>query len=218
VFQKVTEGGGCKECGIELAKGSLLFMEQGEPLCLQCADLEHLVFLPSGDAALSRRARKHSPLSAVVVRFSRARKRYERQGLLVTESAIERGETECAADAPERARRREQAATLRKVEDAEFVQAVTKAVLEQYPKCPASEAESIAEHTAERGSGRVGRSAAGRSLEPRALELAVRAHIRHEHTEYDALLMRGMARLEARAQVREEIERVAARWRGGGCA
>jgi hypothetical protein len=51
--------------------------------------LGQLVYVPSGDAALTRRARMHSPLSAVVVRFSRARKRYERQGILVSEVALE---------------------------------------------------------------------------------------------------------------------------------
>src|SRR5438874_6527677 len=54
-------------------------LEKSQSLCLSCADLDRLVFLPAGDTALSRRARKHSPLSAVVVRFSRARGRYERK-------------------------------------------------------------------------------------------------------------------------------------------
>jgi len=48
--------------------------------CLNCADLDHLVFLPSGDAAITRRSRKYSGLSAVVVKWSRARKRYEYSG------------------------------------------------------------------------------------------------------------------------------------------
>src|ERR671910_524713 len=67
-------------------------------LCLACADLDHLVFLPAGDAALTRRAKRASRLSAVVVRFSRARKRYERQGILAEEEALERAEAECLAD------------------------------------------------------------------------------------------------------------------------
>jgi hypothetical protein len=62
----------CTECG---GTGSFLFMEGEGPLCLTCADLDHLVFLPRGDAALTRRAREESGLSAVVVRFSRARRR-----------------------------------------------------------------------------------------------------------------------------------------------
>jgi hypothetical protein len=62
----------CCDCG---ATGDLLRMEDAGPLCLNCSDLDHLVFLPSGDAALTRRAAKASSLSAVVVRWSRSRKR-----------------------------------------------------------------------------------------------------------------------------------------------
>ncbi len=212
VFEKVSHEGNCSECGVELWKGNLLLMEKGQPLCLTCADLDRLVFLPAGNAALSRRARKASPLSAVVVRFSRARKRYERQGLLVTEEALAKAEQECAADAPERAAARGHAALARQEEDEEFVTALTRAILGQYPRCPPDEARRIAAHTGRRSSGRIGRSPAGRELDPRAVDLAVMAHIRHEHTEYDALLMRGTERLDARTLVREEIERVLAKW------
>ena len=65
-----------------------------------------LVFLPSGEAALTRRAKKASGLSAVVVRWSRTRKRYERQGLLVEEAALEQAEQQCLADEDARTRRR----------------------------------------------------------------------------------------------------------------
>jgi len=58
----------CSSCGAEIGKGALLRMEKQRPLCLACADLDHLAYLPAGDAALSRRSRKHSTLSAVVVR------------------------------------------------------------------------------------------------------------------------------------------------------
>src|SRR5262252_7862698 len=84
----------CADCGKGLPGGDFLFMEGGRPLCLSCADLDHLVYLPRGDTALTRRARKHSALSAVVVRFSRSRKRYERQGVLVEQSAWDRAEQE----------------------------------------------------------------------------------------------------------------------------
>ena len=94
----------CAGCGND-GDGLLLMEEQG-PICIRCAELDHLVFLPSGDAALSRRAKKASRLAAVVVRFSRA-KRYERQGILVEEAALEHAEAECLADAEARARRRE---------------------------------------------------------------------------------------------------------------
>src|SRR5881396_2527738 len=53
----------CASCG---GTGDLLIMDAAGPLCLGCADLDHLVFLPRGDAALTRRARIGSRLSAVV--------------------------------------------------------------------------------------------------------------------------------------------------------
>jgi hypothetical protein len=187
-------------------------MEKGQPLCLTCADLDQLVFLPAGDAALSRRARKHSSLAVVVVRFSRARKRYERQGLLVTEEALAKAEDECAADAPARAAARALAAVAREEEDREFVAALAQAILHRYPGCPTDAARRIAEHAGLRSSGRVGRSVAGRALDATAVDLAVIAHIHHAHTNYDELLMRGTARLDARALIREKIDGVLAKW------
>ena len=214
VFQKVSEQGNCSECGAELPKGEFLMMEKGQPLCLACADLDQLLFLPAGDAALSRRARRYSSLAAVVVRFSRARKRYERQGLLVTEAGLAKAEEECAADAPARAAARARAAVVRQEEDRDFVAALADAISQRYPGCPADEARRIAEHTGRRSSGRVGRSAAGRALETSAMDLAVTAHIRHAHTNYDELLMRGTGRLDARALVREKIAQVLVKWSG----
>ena len=214
VCEKVSDDGQCSECGAELLQGDFLLMEKGQPLCLACADLDRLVFLPSGDTALTRRARKHSALSAVVVRFSRARKRYERQGLLVTEAALTKAEAECVADAPARAAARSRAALARQDEDRDFVAALAQAIRQQYPGCPADEARDIAIHTGRRRSGRVGRSAAGRALEPTAVALAVIAHIRHVHTNYDELLMSGADRHDARAQVREKMDTVLGGWSG----
>jgi hypothetical protein len=188
-------------------------MENQHPLCLVCADLDHLVYLPSGDAALTRRARKHSVLVAVVVRFSRARKRYERQGVLVEEAALEQAEQECLADVDRRSRRREQDQVRRADQDRDLVERLVVAILRIFPGCPAHEARDIAEHTAVRGSGRVGRTAAGQGLEEGALTAAVIAHIRHGHTQYDELLMAGCGRDHARQRVREVIDQVLDRWR-----
>jgi hypothetical protein len=71
----------CHRCGGE--QDGLLIMENEGPACLRCARLDDLEFLPSGDALLTRRAKARSARHAVVVKFSRSRKRYERQGLLV---------------------------------------------------------------------------------------------------------------------------------------
>jgi hypothetical protein len=82
-----------------------------------------------------------------------------------------------------------------------------------FPGCPPPRAEAIARHAATRGSGRVGRSAAARALDPDAITLAVVASVRHEDTRYDALLMSGHDRGEARDRVRPDINRVLDGWR-----
>ena len=201
----------CSVCGTD--DGGWLIMDDSGPVCLTCADMEHLVFLPSGDAALTRRAKAASGLSAVVVRFSRSRGRYERQGILVEEGALERAEIECLADEDARARRRERDELRRGEEDVELQARMAKEVARLFPGCPAARARAIASHASVRGSGRVGRSAAGRALEPKALELAVAAAVRHHDTRYDELLMSGLERGQARAQVRADVVRVLDSWR-----
>lgn len=212
VFIQTSEGGTCAECQSALNRGGMIFLEGTSPLCLDCADLAHLEFLPSGDAALTRRAKKHSVLSAVILEFNRRRKRYERRGLLVTSEAIAMAESECAADAPERAARRVKDAERREVEDRNFVAEFTVSILQQFPVCPMDEARLIAAHAAVRGSGRVGRTAAAKELAADAIKLAVIASIRHRHTNYDTLLMNGVARQEARRQIQSKIESILHAW------
>lgn len=84
----------CHRCG---GGGGLLIMETPGPACLACAGLDDLEYLPAGDALLTRRAKAKSGKSAVVVRFSRSRRRYERQGLLVEPKALARAQDELAA-------------------------------------------------------------------------------------------------------------------------
>jgi hypothetical protein len=203
----------CTECLHELRKGDFLFLENGRSLCLSCADLDHLVYLPSGDAALTRRARKHSALAAVVVRFSRSRGHYERQGILIEEAALDEAEKECVADAEQRRTRREQDKLRRAEQDRDFTALMTEAILKLFPRCPSGEARAIAAHTAVRGSGRVGRTSAGRALQEVAVTAAVVAAIRHKYTDYDQLLMEGYSRRDARHLIRDAVDRVVQRWR-----
>jgi len=202
----------CQSCG---GTGDLLFMEDGGPLCLDCADLGHLVFLPSGDAALTRRAEKASRLSAVVVRWSRSRKRYERQGILIETDAMAQAEQECLSDSEVRARRRDRDRGRRTKEDVSFQDEFAAAIRAAFPGCPIDRAEAIARHAAMRGSGRIGRTAAGRALDPDAVRLAVAASVRHNDTRYDELLMAGVDRGTAREQIRDDVEDVLSAWRDG---
>ncbi|WP_326547990.1 DUF2293 domain-containing protein [Mycolicibacterium sp. ND9-15] len=202
----------CSSCG---DTGDFLLKGKIGTLCLHCADLGHLEFLPSGDAALTRRARKASRLSAVVVRWSRRRHRYERQGILAEPAALEQAAQECLSDADLRGRRRDRDKLRREDEDVRFQGEFAAAIREQFPGCPPERAGAIALHAAVRGSGRVGRSAAARRLDPDAVRLAVAASVRHLDTDYDDLLMSGVDRDTARAQVYNRVEDVLNAWRDG---
>lgn len=202
----------CSECNAKLPSGSFLLTEACRALCMVCTDMDHLEYLPSGDPALTRRARRHSTLSAVVVRFSRTRKRYERQGILVEQAALDKAREECAADADLRAVRRGREIQRRAKADRVLVEQLAHKIRAIFPRCPPDETRAIAEHTAMRGSGRVGRSAAGRALDLEAVSLAVVAAVRHRHTPYDELLMRGMDRTSARLLVQERIDAILVQW------
>lgn len=79
---------------------------------------------------------------------------------------------------------------------------------------PAEEERAVLGHAFLKGSGRVGRSGKVKS-EEKKVELAVEAHIRHVHTQYEALLEGGMEREDAREKVWEEVKQVKKRWKEG---
>ena len=203
----------CDECGEELGHHAWITLQEGQgAVCLTCADLDHLVFLPSGDAALTRRARKHSKLSAVVLKWSKARKHYERQGLLVENEALELAELACAADAETRATRRARSTIRQKELDQSYIARFAARVRELFPHCPDGRERVIAEHACRKYSGRVGRSAAAKALSEAAVHLAVAAHVRHTETNYDDLLVSGFDRREARRRMQDEVSRVLTDW------
>lgn len=206
----------CDECGEGLGRHAwIVLTEERRALCLTCADLDHLVFLPAGDAALTRRVRQHSRLWALVLKWSAARKRYEREGLLVENEALTLAESECEADAATRAIRRAQAAHRLAELDAQFAKAFAARVRALFPGCPPGRDERIAEHACRKYSGRVGRSAAAKALDEQAVRLAVAAHVRHVETAYDDLLVAGRERHEARQEVRNLVSTVLHSWESG---
>jgi hypothetical protein len=206
----------CGECGDNLgARAWITLAGDKGALCLTCADLDHLVFLPSGNTALTRRARKHSTLAAVVLKWSRARKRYERQGLLVETRALQTAEEECLADSEIRARRSEWEAVRRREIDSKYVETFADRVRELFPRCPNGRELKIAEHACLKYSGRVGRSASAKAMDEATVRLAVIAHVRHWETTYDDLLAEGHERREARAAVEEAVFHVLHNWEAG---
>jgi hypothetical protein len=91
VIQPLNDTWKCHCCS---GTGDLLIMESPGPACLRCAGLDDLEFLSAGDALLTRRVKAKSARHAVVVRFSKTRRRYERQGLLVESHALAEGQRE----------------------------------------------------------------------------------------------------------------------------
>jgi hypothetical protein len=203
----------CSECGEALWQGGMITLnrERGA-LCLACADLDHLEFLPSGDAAVTRRASKYSKLKAVVLRWSRTRNRYERQGILAEEKAIEKAEVECLADADQRLRQAERRREREAEVDQRFVREFADVIVRQFPACPPAEASRIAAHACRKSSGRVGRSAAAKRLDPEPVRLTVIAAVRHQFTNYDTLLLQGIERPEARALVSSAVQKKLGEW------
>ncbi|EMD92491.1 hypothetical protein COCC4DRAFT_58047 [Bipolaris maydis ATCC 48331] len=80
----------------------------------------------------------------------------------------------------------------------------------QFPHMPQDEQETVLRHGFKKYSGRVGRT---NSIPlSRKVLLAVIAHVRHRHTEYDTLLDQGIDREDARKSTRKGIERLLQKW------
>jgi hypothetical protein len=203
----------CDECKEDLGRHAWITLQgEGRAVCLACADLDHLVFLPSGDTALTRRARKHSRLSAVVLKWSQARKRYERQGLLVEEDALTQAEGACAADAATREATRARAAERRAELDEEYVTRFAARVRELYPGTPKGAKRDRRARMPQVQRSR-GSQWAAKALDEDAVRLAVAAHVRHTETPYDDLLAGGCDRGDARARVNDQVAAVIRTWK-----
>lgn len=96
--------------------------------------------------------------------------------------------------------------------DATVKDAFEVELLRLFPKAPIANVDLIVKHTLKKRSGRVGQTT---KLDlDKVVILAVRAHIRHKLTEYDALLRSGVDREQARKDVQRTIDDVAREWRG----
>jgi hypothetical protein len=133
--------------------------------------------------------------------------------VLVEEGALVQAERACLADEEARQRHRQRDETRREAQDVIFQSEFAREITRLFPGCPPDRAETIARHAGQRSSGRVGRTAAGRALDPEAVTLAVAASVRHLDTPYDRLLMSGVPRLEARARIQSDVQALLDGWR-----
>lgn len=203
----------CNECGEDLDRASWIKLQRKQgTLCLACADLDHLVFLPSGDAALARTVRRYSILSAVVFKWGSTRKWYERQGLLVEEEGLARAEQDCLVESEARERRRMRLAERRAELDPNYVEQFAMEVRALYPGCPPGREKIIAEQACLKYRRRLGRSGAVKVLDLLSVNSTVWSHVRHSATAYDFLLAGGMDRLKARTRVDAAVGDILVRW------
>jgi hypothetical protein len=133
---------------------------------------------------------------------------------LAEPKAIKQAMEDCEADAHIRELQRQREKIRREEKDQKFIEEYANRIRKLFPGCPASREFNIAEHACQKYSGRVGRSAASKEFDPQAITLAVQAHIRHERTNYDDLLMSGWERFEARDSVRSQVDEILRQWRG----
>jgi hypothetical protein len=107
----------------------------------------------------------------------------------------------------------QRAAAVQKRDEA-MTDAFRDAILALCPAAPRDEVAQIARHSLKKHSRRVGRRMGTVALLRDRARLAVGAHIRHVHTDYDRLLKQGVSRQAAREQVWDQVRETARRW---GC-
>uniref|UniRef100_A0A0B7JSJ3 DUF2293 domain-containing protein n=1 Tax=Bionectria ochroleuca TaxID=29856 RepID=A0A0B7JSJ3_BIOOC len=88
------------------------------------------------------------------------------------------------------------------------------AILRLFPRIPPQDLEKVLDRALKKRSGRVGRT--GKLTIDSKARLAVMAHIRHNHTEYDSLLkQKGKSRGSARDDIAPKLKQLCGEWREG---
>jgi hypothetical protein len=204
----------CVRCNVPIFPGQFQKAQGSNARCLRCVRLAHLIFVPPGDMALTRRATRNSRRSAIVLQYDRRHGCYERVGILVEPEALGRARLECAGDAEERAERRVAAHARNRVHDAEYVLEFAAQIRAAFPNIPLGRDRTIAEHACVRGSRRVGRTARAKAFDRKLIFRAVCAHIRHRETQYEALISSGAHARQARKAIQPTLHEILKRWGG----
>ncbi|KAL6893057.1 hypothetical protein HDV57DRAFT_219291 [Trichoderma longibrachiatum] len=96
--------------------------------------------------------------------------------------------------------------------DAATQDAFEAAILKGFPRIPKQDLTTILKRTLRKRSGRVGRTGM-LDLDKKAY-LAVQAHVRHCHTDYDRLTKEGRDRDAARRAIRDKVSKLLVEWGG----
>ncbi|KAK3340034.1 hypothetical protein B0H65DRAFT_430234 [Neurospora tetraspora] len=162
------------------------------------------VFVPKGDVYITKNCRKetHSAGQTVYVVVNKRRKPIGLRCPVSIVKAVQESEQATAAKRAEAVQKR----------DAAMEGGFEEALKRLYPNTPKESIQKIVSHALKKRSRRVGRS--GTVQLDDKVKLAVRAHIRHEHTEYEQLLRKGKTREGARRKVYSKLKEVARLWGG----
>lgn len=204
----------CSSCGKSIASGEAFVAEseKHKGTCFSCSRYVQASFLKPGNAALTRRSKKHSSYCGVVFVWNAKRKRFERRGQYVEAEAILKAQRECEADQAERKLKNERAAIKRAKQEKVYIAEFSKAIRSLYPNCPKDREFAIAKHACEKYSGRVGRTAKAKEFDKKMIDLAVEAHIRHTETNYDSQFGVGKTKRSIRSDVKPYIVSTMRRW------
>lgn len=205
----------CSKCGKPVPAGER-FVAESEDLrgtCFSCSAFTSYTLLPSGNAAMTRRSKKHSLLCGVLLHWNQKRRRHERKGIYVEAIAIIKAKQECEDDQETRERKNIKAAEKRAVQNKEYILNFGKAIRVLFPKCPPKREFEISAHACEKYSGRVGRTAHAKEFDSNMIELAVIAHIRHVETNYDSRFGKGQGKKEIRADLNGAVRDILNSWR-----
>ncbi|KAK3374847.1 hypothetical protein B0H63DRAFT_257353 [Podospora didyma] len=162
------------------------------------------VFVPKGDVYVTKNCRKRTH-EANMVLYVVVSKTGKTLGLRCPRQIFEAVQEDNKATASKRA-------TAVQKRDAALEGNFEEAIMEHFPNTPKEEVSRIIKQALQKHSRRVGRT--GKVEVREKVMLAVRAHIRHRHTEYDQLLRGGVGREEARRRILSKLNEVARSWGG----
>lgn len=95
--------------------------------------------------------------------------------------------------------------------DARLTHKAQEQIVASFPSIPRDFIAEILSHTLKKRSGRVGRTATIPFDE--SINLAVRAFIRHQLTDYDRLLRDGIKQKDARQKIKSKLEMIVGEWK-----
>lgn len=167
------------------------------------------VFVPKGNVYVTahcrRRTREAHRTVYSVVGAAGAAKQPQPLGILVPREVARAVHADEAKTRTERAR-----AVAR--HDAGLERRFRDSIARAFPSAPPAEVPAIVARAMQKGSRRVGRTTT-LDVDARA-RLAVCAHIRHHHTDYEAQLRRRVSKPEARRSTCAKIDEIAKAWGG----